>query len=42
MTQLVEQYNKRINFFVKSEIMYFYDKNNNKLENKFRKNNPHL
>ena len=34
ITQLVEQYNKRINFFVKSEIIYFYEKNNNKLESK--------
>ena len=34
ITQLVEQYNKRINFFVKSEIIYFNEKNNNKLESK--------
>ena len=34
ITQLVEQYNKRINFFVKSEIIYFNEKNNNKFESK--------
>ena len=34
VTQLVEQYNTRINFFLKSEIIYFNEKNNNKLESK--------
>ena len=42
VTQLVEQYNKRINFFLKSEIIYFNEKNNkleSKLENLYSKKN---